>query len=660
MKKGITPADIQFLPGIRFSSKRQKFGYSEVRQEEELREHCTSKGYCYNDTFEITDKGKSGYYGKNFLSDSQLGKFMDAAREGLAPENSLLGFTRVNRFTREVLSLAEDMFREILKLGIDIVILEPYMYFTLADWDNEDKRTQLIKEMGRARRESAEKSDLIGDAVSRNVQAAVQNLEGMKPLLPGHYHAWLDWTPTPKTKNRGTYSLNDDHLKIVRAVDLYLDEEQTPTAIAKLLTREEVPTLKGAQFWRDSSLLSVFRNTALKGQLVFKLRRGKPNEQTIVVDNFFPKAISEARWNELQARLEANAGRKTANMTKNVNNLFPAHLHCVCGSTAFVGLNNAKTPAMMCLSHRIGRPCCKPPISMRADMVEVAFFTRFLGKFPQSVTSKTDNSTLSRIEELKSQVSRHSKKLSELMNMDSDVGAEERQKVIAERDLQKKLAEREITRLTNELTSRNMALAAFEDIMKEFHAGTSINDQKEFNLDATEVTRQLRDQPLRRTLSSKLFKIVDGLVIDTNKRQFAVRLLDKSQTAWINVGAAIDYAYAKERKESYTPERRKRMSEVQFKRWAAQRVNKHGKLFVNGKEMGRIGRKSPWSQYDRARQRRYMRARWANMTPEQRKAYGAYVWQVRRENKAKRVAEAQKAHIEAKAASKAANSASSK
>mgnify|MGYP003874879619 CR=1 FL=1 len=102
---------------IRWSSDKQEKGSSYNRQlaysEKFAREHDL-------ELVEIVDSGISAFKGKN-AEQGELGRFLDAAKEGLIPKNSWLIVENLDRLSRQSPRIANHLFTEIIELGITIV-----------------------------------------------------------------------------------------------------------------------------------------------------------------------------------------------------------------------------------------------------------------------------------------------------------------------------------------------------------------------------------------------------------------------------------------------------------------------------------------------------------------------------------------------------------
>lgn len=107
----------------RFSTPEQEAGDSARRQMEAAQKFATERGLELDESLRIADLGVSAYRGANLSTDAGLGMFMEAVREGLVEEGSILLLESLDRFSRmEPLDVQHEL-TGLLRKGIKVATL---------------------------------------------------------------------------------------------------------------------------------------------------------------------------------------------------------------------------------------------------------------------------------------------------------------------------------------------------------------------------------------------------------------------------------------------------------------------------------------------------------------------------------------------------------
>src|SRR5262249_3925229 len=107
---------------IRFSKRRQRKGRSLERQLEWGPALCAANGWTLDTSFK-PDEGVSAHHGKN-AADGTLAEFLKAIKAGRVKPGDVLLVESLDRLTREDIDPAWELFRSILKAGVEVYTRE--------------------------------------------------------------------------------------------------------------------------------------------------------------------------------------------------------------------------------------------------------------------------------------------------------------------------------------------------------------------------------------------------------------------------------------------------------------------------------------------------------------------------------------------------------
>jgi DNA invertase Pin-like site-specific DNA recombinase len=176
---------------IRFSTKKQMEGDSFRRQVEEGLAWIKKHGHTPA-SLTLHDLGVPAFKGRNKHAGA-LRKFLDAIRDGRVKPGAILLVENLDRLSRQGVDEAYDLFRTILKAGVQIAVLRPYE----ATYDNGSLNDFISLLMPLlyfhlAHIESKNKSDRVRaswDTKRKKATESGRSFGGPKP-------SWLDWDET--------------------------------------------------------------------------------------------------------------------------------------------------------------------------------------------------------------------------------------------------------------------------------------------------------------------------------------------------------------------------------------------------------------------------------------------------------------------------------
>lgn len=317
---------------IRFSTKEQLKGNSQQRQYEATRAYCQEMGL--NLVENLQDLGLSAFNGKH-KTVGALGEFLSLVNQGKIKKGSILIVENLDRLSREKVMDALNQFMSIVQAGIRIVTLHDRQEY---DQESIEKNwTQLIISityMARAHEESKTKSDRL-KATLANKRLRVR--EG-KQKFTGPTPAWLKYSPDKKTFiliPEVCQAIEEIYRMRLSGLGAYKIEKQINQT--KSIWSPPV-TKKDKQWaWRQSYIRKLlYDNRQLVGEFQpHVMVNGKRVPDGIPIKDYFPKAIPESLFYEVQSLIKKNAKTKGqgGGKTGKYFNLFAHIVKCgSCGS----------------------------------------------------------------------------------------------------------------------------------------------------------------------------------------------------------------------------------------------------------------------------------------------------------------------------------------
>lgn len=332
---------------IRFSTPAQAQGDSMERQIRLSREWARQHGIEFDESLCITDLGKSAYKGDH-VRDGALGDFIELVNDGQVPKGSYLLVENLDRLSREGLWKAHTQFHQLITAGIRITTLCDGRTY---DTESEDDLTSLLislTTMFRAHEESAIKSQR-GRSVWRALRQRAEKGKIITKRVPG----WI------RIVNEH-FEVDEERANIVRMIfKMYLEDGLGTSTISARLNGKAIPTLGRAKGWHQQCVHQVLSNPAVVGRIVLKTFVGRKRVPDRVVEDYYPRIISDEDFDATQDRFKSNY-RTGAGGGRIFNNLFTKKIFCgYCKSPAYIVINNhgRKRHYMVCSTARRGMGC---------------------------------------------------------------------------------------------------------------------------------------------------------------------------------------------------------------------------------------------------------------------------------------------------------------
>ena len=241
---------------------------------------------------------------------------------GQVAKGSVLIVESLDRLTRQEVPTALEFFLMLLRLGIEIVTIEPEDWFKRKTL-SEIQLIIVIVILSRAHNESATKSRRLKDAWEEKRRKLNEDSKPISKRAP----TWVQLK-----EDRSGFDLHPEKAPIVkRLIEMYIGGTGI-NAIARTFNQEGIPPLgeggRQAKLWHKSTILKILKSRALIGEYQPHLGRkhqdqGKRQKIGEPIEGYYPALISEADFYSAQKKL---AGRKfpgrTGNGSGSVTNLF--------------------------------------------------------------------------------------------------------------------------------------------------------------------------------------------------------------------------------------------------------------------------------------------------------------------------------------------------
>ena len=361
---------------VRFSSKAQAMGFSEVRQIEQINRFFEQYPSA-RQVERYEDLGVSAFKGKN-LKSGQLAKFVGRIKSKEIQSNALLLVESFDRISRVGGYDALELIISIIQSDCAIYTLFDNRLYSKRKINSSSDISLIQNILERANDESRNKSDRISDAKARNLEKGVNG-----GIITKRCPFWIDFLD-------GEFVLNEHSKAVKRATELCF--EMGFQSISKELNKES-ETRK----YSDSSVGKLLHNHAIYGSFL-TMKNDENGKRTIInkeIKNYYPAVISESEFHRISAKLKERqdpkmAGRKATDF----KNVLRGLVFCACGSTFRFHAQKAMYVDLVCHSSSSGQ--CeyakkKMGVRHRYARIEEIFFA-YQNKMPfDLITTKNED-----------------------------------------------------------------------------------------------------------------------------------------------------------------------------------------------------------------------------------------------------------------------------
>lgn len=310
---------------VRFSQLSQSEGRSLERQKVTAEEYAASEGLVLDTTTKYEDRGVSAFKGKN-ARQGALKEFMEAVESGKIKAGSYLLIEDMDRLTRLPVLEGFEVFQRILRGGITIVTLKdgakyssesiaenwtlimPVLFNMSRGWGESDRKSVLLTDAWRKKKEEAEKRKPMGDNAPR----------------------WLAYVDGGEDGGAG-YKLIPDRVALVRRIFNLSVNGYGHTTITGMLNKEGVPPFKRPgkdtkdnkrSTWGVTSVARLLGNRAVLGEYQPWSIAGSLKKRTKVgapIPFYFPPIIDLDLFGRVQDAIESRRIHGAKKQTKHFN-----------------------------------------------------------------------------------------------------------------------------------------------------------------------------------------------------------------------------------------------------------------------------------------------------------------------------------------------------
>ncbi len=222
-------------------------------------------------------------HGENRFTGARLDRLRDALRAD-APDVVL--FHSPDRLARKAIYQGL-VLEEIEKAGVRVEFLnypvddspESRMLLGMQGLFAEYERAKIMERTRRGKLQRAKEGALVG----------------------GHAPFGYRWIKTSEASRASLEKVEYQAAVIRRMYGLLVDEQLSTRAIAKRLTRDGVPTARGAVQWQPTAVFRMLTNPAYKGSYLYR----QSGQEAISIP--VPSLVDESTWNAAQDQLAQNS-----------------------------------------------------------------------------------------------------------------------------------------------------------------------------------------------------------------------------------------------------------------------------------------------------------------------------------------------------------------
>ncbi|WP_157917415.1 recombinase family protein [Pseudodesulfovibrio profundus] len=339
---------------IRMSSKKQLHGDSLRRQLEATQKYAEANGLILDDT--LRDLGVSAYTAAN-VTEGALGQFLSLVRERQIPSGSVLIVESLDRISRAKVLDAFDIFREIVRAGIQIHTLENGKTYTHKNInDNFSDLLICLGIMARANEESERKSERLGAMWDQKHHLAQKGVPigGLKP-------AWIEYS-----ESEDKYFLIPERSALIKRMFAETITGYGRRMIAMRFNAEKIPTWgRSKNGWSASYIGKILDGRSVLGEYQPYTGGQRQNGKRIAfgepAKDYWPKVIDEETWLRARAaskrrKLKPDTGGK--GRKGYVTNIFRKIARCgLCGCAMRLRTARARDKYLVCDGRSRGTNC---------------------------------------------------------------------------------------------------------------------------------------------------------------------------------------------------------------------------------------------------------------------------------------------------------------
>lgn len=382
----LTPPQISAYSYLRCSTPEQMQGDSFRRQLALAEAYAIERGWTLDGTLKLHDVGVSAFRGLNAV-EGNLGKFLEHVATGEVAPGSVLLIESLDRLSRQEIDDALFLFLQVIRSGITVVTLLDKMEYSRDTLKGPTGSVSLIVSLfilSRAHEESATKARRLKEAWSAK----------RSKLGEAHYTsrvpAWLQADPAT-----GKLELRPERAAIIERIFRETLDGKGQHQIANSLNTEGVEPWGRGRYWQRSYIAKILASEAVIGTFqphTLDYVDGKRTRTPLdPVHNYFPAAVSEELWSEVQAM---NAGKlprqRGQHANRPVGHMLARLAACPeCGGTMTrVAKGSRSRPSLVCVRAKTRAGCTYR--SVRIDRLEEAIVERLPARLRDAPAGERD------------------------------------------------------------------------------------------------------------------------------------------------------------------------------------------------------------------------------------------------------------------------------
>lgn len=298
---------------LRFSTKIQEEGTSEIRQLDIAPKIAERYGWILDEKLNIDDKGLSGFKGRNYKETAGLGALLKALKEGAFPKGRIMIVEAMDRLSRLTPHIARHLFEELLANDLEIYIHEDSKLYTKKSLEDlSDLIISLIR-IDAAHKYSKRLSGLLSDSwIIRKDTFAKDGV-----IYKAKANAWLKYNDDEKH-----YEVVPEHVETIKYMFSLANMGLGVRAIANRLTKEGKKVITDKRKSNGWAPISVRRILTSKSVLGINVHVDPPAE------NFYPRIIDDKLFYEVAYKLDQRKTKKFYGNVASAKNLFAGIAVC--------------------------------------------------------------------------------------------------------------------------------------------------------------------------------------------------------------------------------------------------------------------------------------------------------------------------------------------
>lgn len=267
---------------IRFSSAKQAKGTSEDRQLLIAPRVAKEKGWIFREDLGIKNLGLSAYTGSNLKI---IEGIIEAAEQGRIAKGTVMILEALDRLTRIPVDEAYQLFRRVIKSGVEIYTDRSNRHLTKDDLNNPMSLSMTVVELDAGYQYSDKLSDRVGKAWNlKKIFISKGNIAK---------HSCPLWLRHDGTK----YTLIEERAKVVRMIfDLY-NKGYGCVALIQELNKKGIKPFGRSKGWQPMTVYRMLESKSVIGYNEFV----EP-----AIKGYYPPVISEDEFYKAQLQRQKN------------------------------------------------------------------------------------------------------------------------------------------------------------------------------------------------------------------------------------------------------------------------------------------------------------------------------------------------------------------